>query len=145
MHERIRELRKSLGLTGAEFGARIGLTNSTISRIESGQIVVTAQTIRSICREFSVNESWLRSGEGDPFVHPDRKEALEAYINERFAHRPAEFRRDLVQVLLRFDPDRPEWEILEAIVHHLVSSLPPEAPTESEESPAAADTELTPV
>ena len=143
MHERIRELRKSLGLTGAEFGARIGLTNSTISRIESGQIVVTSQTIRSICREFSVNESWLRDGEGEPFVHPDRKEVLEAYINEHFANRPVEFRRDLLQVLLSFDPERPEWAMLEAIVHHLVSTMPSEAPDTSEETPT--DAALTPV
>ena len=124
MNERIKQVRLKFDLTQSEFGERIGITKSSVSTIESGKSNPSDQTIRSICREFTVNESWLRTGEGEPFSHPDRKEALEALINERFSNRPPEFRRDLVQVLLRFDPEKPEWAILEAIGHHLVSTLP---------------------
>lgn len=120
MNERIKQVRLKFDLTQSEFGERIGITKSSVSTIESGKSNPSDQTIRSICREFSVNESWLRTGEGEPFSPPDRKEALEALINERFSNRPPEFRRDLVQVLLRFDPEKPEWAILEAIVHQLV-------------------------
>jgi transcriptional regulator with XRE-family HTH domain len=126
MQERIKQIRLYLKLTQEEFGARIGLTNASISRIESGSTVTTEQTIRSICREYNVNEAWLRTGEGEMFKTYDRAQELEALINDRFANRPAEFRRDLLNVLLSFDPDRPEWQLLEAIVHHLVSNLPKE-------------------
>lgn len=67
MKERIRELRKCLDMTMDEFGARIGLTKSAISFIESGRNGARDQTIFAICREFGVNERWLRTGEGEMF------------------------------------------------------------------------------
>lgn len=67
MNERIKELRKALGLTLEEFGSRIGMGKSSVSKIEKGLNGTTDQTIRSICREFNVNEAWLRTGDGDMF------------------------------------------------------------------------------
>ena len=67
MNERIKELRKALGLTLEEFGAKIGMGKSSVSKIEKGLNGTTDQTIRSICREFKVSEDWLRTGEGDMF------------------------------------------------------------------------------
>lgn len=67
MNERIKELRKVLGLTLEEFGAKIGMGKSSVSKIEKGLNGTTDQTIRSICREFKVSEGWLRTGEGDMF------------------------------------------------------------------------------
>lgn len=131
MHERIKKIRLMLNMTQEEFGAKIGLAKASISRIESGATGTTDQTIRSICREYNVNETWLRTGEGEMFKPYDRARELEAVINDRFSTSSPEFRRDLLQVLLRFDPEKPEWNILEAILHHLVSTLPkdPDPPT----------------
>ena len=67
MKERIRELRKHLNMTMDEFGARIGLSKAAISLIESGRNGARDQTIFAICREFGVNEQWLRTGEGEMF------------------------------------------------------------------------------
>ena len=67
MNERIKELRKALGLILEEFGAKIGMGKSSVSKIEKGLNGTTDQTIRSICREFKVSEDWLRTGEGDMF------------------------------------------------------------------------------
>lgn len=67
MKERIRELRRHLNMTMEEFGARIGLTKSAVSFIESGRNGARDQTIFAICREFGVNEHWLRTGEGEMF------------------------------------------------------------------------------
>ena len=67
MNERIKSLRESLGLSMEKFGARIGLTRSAISKIESGS-KPSDQTIISICREFNVNEEWLRNDKGDMFL-----------------------------------------------------------------------------
>lgn len=68
MNERIRELRKSLGLTLEKFGGRIGIKKSSLSTIENGRSNASEQTILSICREFQVNEDWLRNGTGEMFV-----------------------------------------------------------------------------
>ena len=62
--ERIREVRKSLKMTMDQFGERIGVAKSTISNIENGNRNATEHMIKSICREFEVNEEWLRTGAG---------------------------------------------------------------------------------
>lgn len=67
MNERIKELRKALGITQAEFGTRIGLKRNTIATYEMGRNEPTQAVITSICREFDVNETWLRTGSGEMF------------------------------------------------------------------------------
>ena len=66
MHERIRKLRKTLELTQQEFGKRIGMKRNSIALIEGGRNT-SEQTIFVICREFNVNEEWLRTGNGKMF------------------------------------------------------------------------------
>lgn len=65
--ERIKELRKALSLTQTAFGERIGLKQNSVALIEAGR-ATSDQTIFAICREFRVNEEWLRTGAGDMFV-----------------------------------------------------------------------------
>ena len=65
--ERIKELRKALGLTQTKFGDRIGLKQNSVALIETGR-PTSDQTIFAICREFRVNEEWLRTGAGEMFV-----------------------------------------------------------------------------
>ncbi len=69
--ERIRMLRKNLGLTLEKFGERIGMKKNSISQIENGRNAVTEQVIKSICREFGVDYIWLTTGEGEMFVDSD--------------------------------------------------------------------------
>lgn len=71
MNERVKQLRKTLGLSGEKFGATIGLSRMAISNIENGNRNLTEQSIKSICREFNVNENWLRTGNGDMFTSLD--------------------------------------------------------------------------
>lgn len=63
-NERVRMFRKSAKLTLEEFGKRLGVGKTAISKIESGDRNLTDQMCRSICREFGVREEWLRTGEG---------------------------------------------------------------------------------
>lgn len=62
--ERVKSVRKKRELTLEKFGERLGVTKTAISRIESGDRSLTEQMFKSICREFGVNEVWLRTGEG---------------------------------------------------------------------------------
>lgn len=79
MKDRIKELRKFLNLNQSEFGEQIGLKQATIAGYENGIRSVSDQTIYSICREFRVNEEWLRSGNGEMFIAMNESEALAAY------------------------------------------------------------------
>ncbi len=67
MNTRVKYLRKLLKLSQEEFGSRLGVTAAGISRIEGGKRNLTEQMVFHICKEFNVNEGWLRSGEGEIF------------------------------------------------------------------------------
>lgn len=70
-NERVKEIRKTLGLTLEKFGERIGVTRGSISNIENGNRNLTEQMTKSICREFSVDYMWLTTGEGEMFIDTD--------------------------------------------------------------------------
>lgn len=70
-NERVKEVRKSLGLTLEKFGERIGVTRGSMSNIENGNRNLTEQMTKSICREFGVDYIWLTTGEGEMFVDTD--------------------------------------------------------------------------
>ncbi|SQA14556.1 Predicted transcriptional regulator [Streptobacillus moniliformis] len=67
MNNRVKELRKKLKLSGDKFGSKLGVKRSTISNLENQTRNLTEQMIKSICREFNVNEEWLRYGNGPMF------------------------------------------------------------------------------
>jgi len=96
--ERVKQARKSLGLTMEKFGERLGVTKTAISLIESGKNNLTDANIKAICREFNVDYIWLTTGEGEMFVDSDddfiekidrimagesdiRKNAIKALVN----------------------------------------------------------------
>lgn len=62
--ERVKKIRKTLDLTMEKFGIRLGVGKTAISGIETGRRNLTEQMIKSICREYKVNEDWLRTGAG---------------------------------------------------------------------------------
>ena len=77
MKDRIRTLRKALDLTQQEFADRIGVKRNTVGQYEIGRNDPTDTVISLICKEYNVNEKWLRSGEGEMFI-PDAKDELDA-------------------------------------------------------------------
>lgn len=81
MKERIRKLRRELDVTQQEFADRIGMKRNTIANYETGRNEPSASVISLICREFNVNEEWLRSGSGDMFVQRSQN-ALSAIAEE---------------------------------------------------------------
>lgn len=117
-NERVKELRKSLGLTQEKFGERVGVKKNTISQIESGVNGVTDQLRLSVCREFNVNEDWLRTGEGSMFSEPDEDEEITKFLGDILSDQP-DFRRRLISVLSRMTPD--EWAFLEAKIRELAA------------------------
>lgn len=78
--ERIRKIRKVLNLTQQEFANRIGMKRNSIAQIEIGRNT-SDQTIFSICREFNINEIWLKTGNGSMF-NPEPESALDILANQ---------------------------------------------------------------
>ena len=80
MHNRIREVRKALHMTQADFGAKIGVRGNTVTGYENGQRVPSDAVIVSICREFHVDEHWLRTGDGKMFTATTRDEEIMDFV-----------------------------------------------------------------
>lgn len=69
--ERIREVRKALGLTLEKFGEKIGMKKNSVSQLENGKNSVTEQVVKAICREYNVDYMWLTTGDGEMFIDND--------------------------------------------------------------------------
>lgn len=82
MNNRVREVRKSVNLTMEKFGERLGVTRTAISNIESNNRKVTEQMFKLICREFNINENWLRTGEGAMFRELPEEEETAAIVSD---------------------------------------------------------------
>ena len=67
MTERLRELRKLLGLSQSEFADKLGMKQGSLSDIERGKVGLSNSNVVLICNLFNVDEDWLRRGEGKPF------------------------------------------------------------------------------
>ena len=67
MNDRLKELRKSLKLSQAAFGAKVGVSRDVINNFENGRVELKDNFIQLICLKFSINETWLRTGEGDMY------------------------------------------------------------------------------
>ena len=119
MSDRISAIIKELGIKKTAFAERINVSQAFVSQLCSGASQPSDRTIADICREFSVNETWLRTGEGEMFRQQSRDEELAALMGQLMADRPESFRRQLISVLLRFDPNGPEWQVLENIYEAL--------------------------
>ena len=121
MQNRIKELRKSLNLNQTEFGAKLGIAASTVAGYETGIRAVSDAMIKSICREYSINETWLRTGYGE--MRAPRSDAAELgeLIRTRLYNSPDSFQTALVRMLLRLDPEGPEMKALETFVEQLAA------------------------
>lgn len=82
MQERIKYVRKHYKLTQSDFGERIGVKGNTITGYENGLRAPSSAVITSICKEFLVNEQWLRTGEGEPFVQLSRDAQITRFVGE---------------------------------------------------------------
>ncbi|MDF2944084.1 MAG: putative transcriptional regulator [Herbinix sp.] len=67
LNTRVKYIRKNFNMSQETFGNKLGVTGAGISKIESGQRSVTDQMILMICKEFNINENWLRHGDGEIF------------------------------------------------------------------------------
>lgn len=118
MGERVKELRKALGLSGEKFGERIGVKKSAISKIEGGTVGLSESNILAICREFDVNEEWLRTGEGEMFVTLDRETEIAKLTKQLLAEEDESFKNRLISALANLTAE--QWEVLSEIGEKLI-------------------------
>ena len=111
MKDRIKKLRKELDLTQQKFADAIGMKQNTIAQYEMGRTIPSDAIIFSICREFNVNEEWLRTGEGDMFLPANRDSEIASFVKSLLDEEPDSFKNRFVAMLSKLTVE--EWEFLE--------------------------------
>ena len=114
MGERVRELRKTLGLSGEKFGEKIGLKRNSLSQIETGKNNLSEQSILAICREFNVNEEWLRYGTGEMFKDMTLDEEIISFIGDIQWDASNTFKKRFISAIAKLSDE--EWKVLEKII-----------------------------
>lgn len=114
LKDRIKMVRTCLHLTQAEFGAIIGVKGNTIGNYETDLRKPSEAVIFSICREFAVNETWLRTGEGKMFTPKTRDEEIAAFLGKTLAGEEDAFQKRFVSMLAKLNVE--EWALLEKMV-----------------------------
>lgn len=118
--ERVKAVRKDLNMTLESFGKRLGVTKTAISNIENGARCLTDQMLLAICREFNVNENWLRTGEGDMFLKLSRDDEIAAYVGRVMADENAFYQQKLLLFLSRLSPEM--LQKLESVADEVLSA-----------------------
>lgn len=122
MNTRIKELRRFLNLSQDEFGARLGVTNAAISRLESGARGATEQMLLAICREFNASYLWLTTGEG-PMFEPGGDDAALHVMVDRIMASENERVKQIFKNLGDFTED--DWSQLNALLDKLLAGMRP--------------------
>lgn len=117
MKDRIKELRKTLGLTQQEFADKIGTARGNISAYEVAKNAPSDAVISLICTKFNVNEEWLRNGNGEMFIELTRDEQIEAFVGEALRDESDSFKKKFIAMLTALD--EPDWEILQKMVEKI--------------------------
>lgn len=114
MKDRFKELRKELNVTQQEFADKLKISRNFVAQIEMGRKVPSDRTIDDVCREFNVNEEWLRTGNGDMFVPGIKDKQISAMLADVMKSGEDSFRHRLVSALARLDDEG--WDNLEKLI-----------------------------
>ena len=118
--ERIAKVIEQTGMTKTAFAEKLNITQAYVSKISIGNKVPSDRTILDICREFDVNEYWLRTGEGEMFIQKSRSDEIAAFVGDVLRD-DSDFRRKFISVLSRMTTD--EWKLLEKKVLELAEEI----------------------
>ncbi|MBQ3215136.1 MAG: helix-turn-helix domain-containing protein [Oscillospiraceae bacterium] len=116
---RIKAIRAHHSMTQQDFADRIGISRGGLANYEVDRNEPIDAVIVLICREFGVNETWLRTGEGEMLQPVDRDEEIAAFMGDVMRGESPDFRRRLIAVLAKLDSS--EWELLEKMALKLAA------------------------
>lgn len=120
MNDRLKKLRKALGLTQAEFSDKIGIKRNSYANYEIGRNNPIDAVIHSICREYRVSETWLRTGEGEMFLPFEDEDRLIQWVREVFTDESALFQRRFALMMAELTPG--QWEAVKKMAYNLVTT-----------------------
>lgn len=124
MNERLKKLRKTLDLTQQKFADRLGVKRNTVGQWECGINAITDQVVFSICREFDVNEEWLRTGEGEMFEQMTEQQKLLKYTGMLLKDKDSAIVNAIQSFIVTYEQlDNTSKATLEKIAQQFVDNL----------------------
>ena len=117
--QRLKELRKALHLTQQDFALRLGISRNNIATYEIGKSRPGDAVMALICKTFNVNETWLRTGEGEMFAPVDPENQLMEWAGRVLADSSDSFRARFVRMMMGLTDK--EWAMLEEKARQLLS------------------------
>lgn len=118
MNDRLKEIRNFFKMSQEEFGNKIGIASRAhISSLESGVRNITDRIVKDVCREFGVDEDWLRTGKGTMFPPKTEDEKLASLTGKLFSE-DNDFKKRMIGLMLEMSED--EWELVEKFIDRLV-------------------------
>ena len=120
MHKRISEIIDKSGLTKAKVAERLNVSAAFITKICNGTSNPSDRTISDICREFRVNETWLRTGEGEMRTSSTQRDLLEQFFSGVLTSAP-DARSDCLAAMAKLPPEF--WGMLTDCAREIVSNL----------------------
>lgn len=119
MNERIKEIREYYSLSQKEFGERIELKQNSVAVVERGKRNLSERSINLICKEFSINKTWLLTGEGDMFKGLTPSEEIESFLSTLAITGNENFKKRLILYLAQMKDS--DWEKLEQVLDTLLA------------------------
>lgn len=105
MNDRIKQIRQNAGLTQLQFAERLGLSRNFIAVIETGGRVPSDRTITDICREFNINEEWLRTGNGDMMRVLTRNQEITEFLGKLMGYPDEDVKKQFIANVSKLDID----------------------------------------
>lgn len=118
MKDRIAKIRKDSEKTQDEFAEIMGISKNYVSLIENGKKTPSDRLISDICREFDVNEEWLRTGTGEMMKGRTRNQEIGAFANEVMDLPDGDFKKRFIEALIKLDSR--DWETIQKIVDSIL-------------------------
>lgn len=119
--DRIQICIKETGFTKTAFADKLNLSQPYVSQLCTGIKIPSDRTISDICREFNVNETWLRTGEGEMFVQTTRSQDISDFVGRILKGEEDNFKRRFVAMLSKLTES--EWELIERKALDLVDGM----------------------
>ncbi len=129
INERLGKVVSASGLSKTAFAKRINVTQQYVSKMVV-EGMPSDRTISDICREFGVDEVWLRYGEGEMFRPRSRKDAISAYMGQLLGNQRSEFEEDIIEFMANTRPEF--WDMLIEELRPLAKSIAEKKPPDTE-------------
>lgn len=117
MKNRVKELRKTENMNQTEFAEKLNISQVQVSKYEKGIAEPTDRVISDICREFNVNEEWLRNGTGEMYREMTKEEETLQHLDKLLKNEQNQLRKDIIYAIAKLPPEA--WDSIENFIYDL--------------------------